>query len=250
MTIQPIVVAAGKGTRMKSELPKVLHPIGGLPMINHLISSIRETGFLDPIVVVGYKKEQVIATLPRGIKTVVQKEQIGAGHAVLEALESRKINADAILVLNGDHPFWKAETLKELAKVYANNKTIMAIGIINEDNASTANFGRIVRDSQDRIQKNVEVPDASEIELKITERNPALYLANKTWVQSHLETLSPNPNSGAIEFPSLVNTAYCEGYDIAWVYVSSKEAWGINTQEQLKEAERLYLEQQSAPARV
>lgn len=174
-----VVLAAGKGTRMKSELPKVLVPVAGRPMIEYLLDTLSAAGIHDVLVVVGYRADLVRAALAnrRGLAFVEQTEQLGTGHAVMVCRAELAGRDDAaVFVLAGDSPMMQTGSLKALLREFDRSRPACLIGTAHKENPE--GLGRIVRDAQDNFQKIVEEKDATPTERAITEVNLSCYLFN------------------------------------------------------------------------
>ena len=154
-----VILAAGKGTRMQSELPKVLHKVEGKTMIQHSIDKVRELGVGDIILVVGYKKEMVQETVGDSVKYAVQEEQLGTGHAVMQARPFLEGFEGNVVVLYGDMPLINPATIKKLIDARESDNAKGALLTIVLDNPPV--FGRIVRDEAGRVLRIVEKKDCS-----------------------------------------------------------------------------------------
>lgn len=174
-----IVLAAGKGTRMKSDLPKVLHPAAGEPMVRHVVNALREIGATPIVLVVGHGADLVREAFARpedrDLRFALQAEQLGTGHAVqcgLEAIAPEERSRD-VVVLCGDGPLVRGRTLAAL--LHAHRASGAAATLATSRVADPAGYGRIARDGQGRFRAIVEHADASEAERAIDEINPSVY---------------------------------------------------------------------------
>lgn len=243
MKTRIIILAAGKGRRMKSELPKVLNPIKGEPMINYLIKSVKWSGVDEkPIIVVSPLNKILIKKALRNFKCslAVQKEQLGTGHAVSSGRRLAQ-GADRIIVLYGDHPFLKKETIRKMAR--PNNSVIaLATVKVRDFKAWRKNFscwGRIIRKSG-KITEIMEFKDATNKEKKIKELNPALYSFDAAWLWKNLNKLKNKNAQSEYYLTDLIKFAFKEGQKIDSFEVDSREAIGINSKEELEVAEGLF----------
>ena len=168
-----IILAAGKGTRMSSELPKVLHKVEGKPMIQHSIEKARAAGVGEIIVVVGYRKELIVELLGDSVKYAVQEKQLGTGHAVACARPYLAGFEGNVVVLYGDMPLLSPQTIRALIERRDEDEAASAILTIVLDNPP--DFGRIVRDGAGQVMRVVEVKDATPEELDIKEVNVGAY---------------------------------------------------------------------------
>ena len=248
--IQPIVLAAGKGTRMNSDLPKVLVEIGGQPMLNYLLNSLAKTEFSPPIVVVGYEKAKVMAILPPECLPVDQGEPKGTGHALQVGMTKVPPESDTVLLLYGDMPFWQSATMERLAAHHAAEEATITLAIVDDNSDATAQFGRIVRGVSGQVEKIVEIKHASPAELALTERNAALYIIDKQFAEAELPNLQPHEatpgggqGSGEYYATDLIEAAITQGRKVITETVPVFEATGINTPEQLAAAKRVLQEQ-------
>ncbi|AOY78255.1 bifunctional UDP-N-acetylglucosamine diphosphorylase/glucosamine-1-phosphate N-acetyltransferase GlmU [Clostridium formicaceticum] len=172
MKLQAIILAAGAGTRMKSKLPKVLHKVCGEPMLQHVIDAAYQSDIEECIVVVGHGAQTVKNSLTKDIKTVLQKEQLGTGHAVMMTYD-QLTEEGTVLILNGDGPLITEDTLRELL-AYHQEKGYNAT-VLTADLANPHGYGRIVRGTDNGLMKIVEEKDASPEEKMIKEINSGLY---------------------------------------------------------------------------
>ncbi|MEM7315987.1 MAG: NTP transferase domain-containing protein [Planctomycetota bacterium] len=171
-----IVLAAGKGTRMESDLPKVLVPACGRPLVEYVLDAINAAGVQNIIVVVGYKSELVREALKdrENVQFVEQTEQLGTGHAVQVCMEHLTDFDGAVMVLTGDSPLTQTDSLKQLLDLYQSDQPACVMGTLKKEDP--AGMGRIVRDEQGEFLAIVEHKDASEEQLKINEVNMSTYL--------------------------------------------------------------------------
>lgn len=166
-----IVLAAGKGTRMKSSLNKVMHPVSNKPMIGHIIASLKKAGVEKIVVVVGHGAESVKEYLQDEVTYALQEPQLGTGHAVMQATALEGLGGDTI-VLCGDGPCIQSETIE---KAFAANQDC-ALTVLSAELASGASYGRIVRDANNHVEKIVEAKDCTPEELAICEINTGLFV--------------------------------------------------------------------------
>ncbi len=247
--IRVIVLAAGSGTRMKSEQPKVLTKVRDKTMIEHLLLTVAKSGIDDrPIIVVGYKKEEVIKKLGGKYEYVVQERQLGTGHAVLVAQSALENKAENVIVLYGDHPFISPVTIKKLAEKHltSGEKITMVTVKLPDFNDWRSifytNFSRIIRDNNGNIIKDVQFKDASDEEKKATEVNPCYFCFETTWLWSKLKTLNKNNAQKEYYLTDLIKIAMQEGTKIQSIQIEPKEALGINSKEELGILERLIVQ--------
>jgi bifunctional UDP-N-acetylglucosamine pyrophosphorylase/glucosamine-1-phosphate N-acetyltransferase len=238
MKLAAVVLAAGQGTRMKSQLPKVLHPIAGKPMVHWALDAVSETGAQPIVLVVGHHADQVRVSVGGRALFVEQTEQRGTGHAVLQARETLRGKADTILVTYGDMPLLTPATLQRLVAQHAtSHATITMLTLISEDSMA---FGRIVRDTNQHVINIVEEADATPAQLAIQELNCGVYCFDADWLWSHLDQLKPSGKKGEYYLTDLVALAAAEHCTIETIVSrDADEMIGINTRVQLAQAERI-----------
>ncbi|MCX8058784.1 MAG: sugar phosphate nucleotidyltransferase [Spirochaetes bacterium] len=235
-----IILAAGKGKRLHSEefnLPKVLRELKGRPLIDYVIKEIDFVEKRDIIIVVGFMWEKVINFLGDKYTYVLQKEQLGTGHAVRMAEEYYKNINEDILVLMGDMPFIRKNTILNLIDYHSKNKNDITIlsTIVN----LPSSFGRIIRDDQGKIKKIIEVKDADEDQLKIREVNTGIGIY-KSDTLSLLKEIKNDNNQKEYYLTDLVKIALEKGKKVdALISENEKEFIGINSIEDLSFAEKL-----------
>lgn len=239
-----IILAAGKGTRMKSDIPKPLIPIAGKPMIEHLLESVRASGVDEkPVVVVGAWSEAMFrAQLGDSVDYAVQTEQLGTGHAVLAARDVVG-DAESILVLYGDHPFIRPDVIRGIAmeREAFPEAIVMLTAIVPDfvdDFSIFQRWARILRDENGEVIGIREAKDCSAEELDITEVNPGIYAFGASWAWEHLEKISNNNASGEYYLTTLIDLASLEGTSIVTASADPLEVVGINSPEELARAEK------------
>lgn len=244
-SIQPIILAAGRGTRLESDLPKALAPLNGKPLIEYGLTTLKQTPFLPPIVVVGHEKAMVSAALPSQVIVVDQGELKGTGHAVLQALPAVPEAAKALLVLMVDMPLWQPITLVALADKHQSEQAILTLALVDDASEATAQFGRVLLDDSGRPRHVVEVKNATNAELKATTRNAGLYVVDKQFAAKELPTIEPDPVTDEIYLPVLLDRAIEQALPISTSVVPVWEATGINTLSHLAEAEKILKQNKS-----
>ena len=162
--LRAIVLAGGKGTRMKSDLPKVLHDLYGKSVIRHSIDNVREAGIDDVIVVVGHRRGRVMEHLRGRVRFAVQEEQLGTGHAVLQSLPLLGEATGSVIVCYGDMPFLRPATFRAL--IDARSRPGVAAAILTMELENPPDFGRVVRDDRGRVRKVGGVKDCTTEELE------------------------------------------------------------------------------------
>ena len=236
--LRVVVLAAGKGTRMNSDLPKVLHKLQSKPLIDYVID---ESELLNPkeiILVVGFKKESVIKhTQSRiNLKYATQIEQLGTGHAVLQTNELLKNRKGHILILYGDVPNIKASTLQPIVSDHISNNRDLTL--ITAEIDDPTGYGRIIRDKNGNLLKIVEEKDCSDDEKKIKEWNPGIYIFKIPEVFKILDNIKTNNASKEYYLTDAIGLAQQSNMQIKAIKIkNSDEVIGVNTADQLKELE-------------
>ena len=228
-----VVLAAGRGTRMKSRLPKVLHRLAGRPMIGHVLDAVRRTPFGPVLVVVGYGAPEVRAAAGDGVLFAEQAEQLGTGHAAQKALDLLP-DAAEVVVVNGDDPLVQPETLTRL--VARHRQAGAAMTIATAEVADPSGLGRIVRDDAERFRAIVEEAVASPAERGIREINGGLYCFEARWLREELPRLPLRPK-GEYYLTDLAAVAVAAGLTVETVPGDALEFVGINDRAQLAECE-------------
>lgn len=229
-----ILMAAGKGTRMKSPLPKVLHPVAGRPMIERSIRAVQEAGATDIRLVVGHGQNLVRQVVgPLGVTCFEQKEQLGTGHAV-RCAQPENLEGD-ILIMNGDHPLIQADDLKGFLEEFRESKLDLAV--VSAVVKRPAEMGRIVR-SGGQFMAIVEARDASMETLKIREINTGIYLVKADVLTDLLPQIDNKNSKGEYYLTDLVSLAIDGQMKVGAIRGSARVAHGVNTQAELALATR------------
>jgi bifunctional UDP-N-acetylglucosamine pyrophosphorylase/glucosamine-1-phosphate N-acetyltransferase len=235
-----VILAAGLGTRMRSKRAKVLHEAGGDTLLNHIIRAALHVAPAERIVaVVGHQAEQVRESVKvPGIRFAEQTEQKGTGHAVLCAREMVPSHYGILLILNGDGPLLRPETLAGLVNQQQGQS--LAGTIVTTEVADATGYGRIVRDGHGLVAAIVEQKSASPEQLSIREINPGLYCFNAELFWKHIGEVTPNNAAGEYYLTDMVEILTRLGYGIAPLLVADEtELLGINTRVELAFADRI-----------
>ncbi|HSM25381.1 MAG TPA: bifunctional UDP-N-acetylglucosamine diphosphorylase/glucosamine-1-phosphate N-acetyltransferase GlmU [Anaerolineaceae bacterium] len=237
MKLVSIVLAAGKGTRMKSTQPKVLHSICGRPMIYYALKSAQASGAELTVVVIGHAAEAVKEYLGTSVQYAVQEEQLGTGHAVLAASHVIPQDVAYVLVTNGDMPLLTEDTLRKLVDTQKSNQGPLSLVTMLSDDSF--GFGRIVRAEDGSVVAIVEEVQCSPEQLKINELNVGAYCFDAKWLWDVLPRLPLSPK-GEYYLTDVVGIAVQDGHKVAaFAMEDNREALGINTRIHLAEAEAL-----------
>jgi bifunctional UDP-N-acetylglucosamine pyrophosphorylase/glucosamine-1-phosphate N-acetyltransferase len=236
MSLEIVILAAGQGTRMRSALPKVLHPIAGNSMLGHVIHSARQ---LDPQrihVVIGHGADVVRERLAADdLNFVLQDKQLGTGHATAQAVPF--INADTVLILYGDVPLIEVETLQRLLKHVVPGQ----MGLLTVELDDPTGYGRIVRDADGKVVAIVEHKDASEAQRAITEGNTGILAVPANRLADWMSRLSNNNAQGEYYLTDVIEMAVSDGLVVATEQPHDPmEVQGANDRKQLAELERHY----------
>jgi bifunctional UDP-N-acetylglucosamine pyrophosphorylase / glucosamine-1-phosphate N-acetyltransferase len=238
--VQCVILAAGQGTRMKSDRPKVLHQIAGRPMVQYAVEAAYSIGSRRPIVVIGYGAEQVQSAIGERADTVLQVPQLGTGHAVLQARAKIDPAAETVLVLYGDTPLLSAATIQRLLDSHRAAQAVLSL--ITFTPSDPALYGRIVRDADGRVADIVEYKEATPEQRALREVNSGIFCYQTRWLLAQLERLQPHAGHGEYYLTDLVSIAAQENARTATCSCAEAEVLGINDRAQLAAAERLMRE--------
>ena len=238
MAVKAVIMAAGQGTRMKSDMPKVLHEVAGRPMVHWVIDAARAAGIDRIMVVVGHGADEVSAALPDGVETCLQAEQLGTGHAVQIAVDALgNISGDTVLVLSGDTPLLRAERLEQLMNQLGIDKS--AAALLTADMDEPAGYGRIVRDGAGQVVGIVEHKDASPDQLAITEINAGIYAFDGARLLEGLAELSNDNAQGEYYLTDVVAYLARGNQAMAGLLTEIEDVAGVNSQSHLADANRV-----------
>ena len=235
-----IILAAGKGTRMKSDRHKVLHPIAGRAMIDYLLESVAALSPARTVMIVGALREQLETALAgRGVDFAVQKDQLGTAHAVLQA-EAALAGFDGdVLLLSGDVPFVRPETMRALLAAL-DGPEVPAVVVMGFRPADPASYGRIIADAQGRVAKMVEFKDASAEERAVTLCNANLFAVRATDLWPLLKRVGNDNVQGEYYLPDLVTLAIADGRPVRVIEGDAAEATGPNSRAEIALAEAMW----------
>ncbi len=236
MKITAVLLAAGQGTRMKSDLPKVLHPLCGKPMLWHVLEALKEVTTEPPVVVIGHGAEAVTKYLGDSARTVLQEPQLGTGHAAMQAESLLKGRTDMVIVTYADMPLLGGETFNQLVETQRLNSGPLSLLTVRADDPR--GFGRIVRKPDGTVEAIVEEYVATTEQQKIKELNVGAYCFNAEWLWDALKRIEKNPKKGEYYLTDIVEIAVKDGLPVqAVMHDDFVETIGINTRVHLGEAE-------------
>ncbi len=241
MSLAAVILAAGQGTRMKTQLPKVLHPVAGKAMVQYALDLADALECAETALVIGHGAEQVRATVGARAQFAFQAEQLGTGHAVLQARDLLRGKTDAVVVTYADMPLMQAATLqKMIALQKSTGATIAMLTIVSDDSMA---FGRIIRDANGRVQGIVEERDCTPAQLQIRELNCGVYCFDADWLWNRLDQLQPSGKKKEYYLTDLVALAVAEQRAVEAIIVEDgREMIGVNTRVQLAQAEHIMRE--------
>ena len=239
-TAMAIVLAAGKGTRMKSELPKVLVPVAGRPMVRYVIDALRSAGVDRIVVVVGYRADLVraeLADLP-GIEFADQTEQLGTGHAVMMCREQLASHDGPVVVVAGDSPMLQADSVATLLAEARSRRTACLLGTVRRDDPT--GYGRIVRNAAGDFTGIVEEKDATPEQRAITEINVSTYVFDAKELLAALDQLRADNSQREYYITDCPAILLAAGKQVAALNVlKPHEALSINSPEELAQVEQV-----------
>ncbi len=241
-----IVLAAGKGTRMKSDLPKVLVPVAGRPMIRYVIDALQAAGVEKIVVVVGYKADLVREELAGepAIEYAEQHEQLGTGHAVMMCREQLAAHSGPVLIVTGDSPMLQTSSVRKLIDTFQRDQAACLLGTVERDDPT--GFGRVVRDDAGKFVGIVEEKDATDLQRKIREINVSTYVFDAAELLASLDRLTDDNAQGEYYITDCPAVLLTSGKHVeALAVLDECEALSINSMDDLAGVEA-ELEKQSS----
>ena len=237
MNFKAIILAAGKGTRMKSKYPKVIHKVCGKEMVNHVINVSKKAGVKDIVAILGHESDVVKEKLPKDTMIAMQTEQLGTGHAVKMAKEYIN-DEDTIVVLCGDTPLIKEDTLQRLFSYHLENGYHATVLTTKVDNPT--GYGRIIRDNNEDLLKIVEQKDANEEEKAVNEVNSGIYCFNGKSLREALDLIDNNNAQGEYYLTDTIYIMRDKGLKVgAYNGSTIEELMGVNSRVELSKAEEI-----------
>ncbi len=242
MKLKTLILAAGKGTRMKSDLPKVIHKVNGIPMVKKILNELEKLGTEENILILGHKKEEILKELGE-IKYAIQEEQLGTGHAIMQAENLLKDYEGDVMILCGDTPLLRHETLKAMYE--AHKKSGVATTILTSVYENPFGYGRIVKDGE-KVTAIVEEKEADEETKKIKEVNAGVYCCNAKELFAALKKVTNNNEKGEYYLTDIVGIQVGEGKTVAsFVLEDNREILGVNSKVELAEASKILRERKN-----
>lgn len=239
--LNAVILAAGKGTRMKSEKHKVLHEICGKPMIRYILDTLSCLGTSQTIMVTGYMGDTLEQALAGEVTFVRQAEQLGTAHAVMQTGPLLEDLDGITLVLNGDHPLFTKETLQSLIQIHQERNA--SATVLTAKMADPTGYGRVIRQADGSVSKIVEHKDASPEELNVKEINTGTYCFHNQKLFQALQLVDNDNAQGEYYLPDVISILQAQGETIAASQmIDEREAMGVNDRLQLAEAEA-YMQQ-------
>ncbi|MFA5103608.1 MAG: sugar phosphate nucleotidyltransferase [Candidatus Margulisiibacteriota bacterium] len=235
-----VILAAGKGTRMNSDLPKVLHKICGKPLLYHVLGNVKEVFSAPPYIVIGYQAEKVKAAFKQYPAVfVLQEEQLGTGHAVLQTESFLRDKESTVMVLNGDMPLINSRIISDLMMHHLRNGASATVLTVKMDDPK--GYGRIVRGRTGHLEKIVEQKDASLGELEINEINTGTYCFKSRDLFAALHEVRSENVQHEYYLTDIIAILRKQKKKVsAFLIDDPLSAIGINTKEQLAEAEKIF----------
>ncbi|WP_332633210.1 bifunctional UDP-N-acetylglucosamine diphosphorylase/glucosamine-1-phosphate N-acetyltransferase GlmU [Halalkalibacter flavus] len=231
-----VILAAGQGTRMKSKLYKVLHPVCGKPMVQHVVDQVSSLGFEEKVAVVGFGAEVVQQQLGEEVSYAVQEEQLGTGHAVMQAASMLEGKEGTTVVLCGDTPLLTAETIDQLLTCHDKEKAKATI--LTAVASDPTGYGRVIRNKEGLVERIVEHKDATEEERGVTEINTGTYCFDNVALFEALQKVGNDNVQGEYYLPDVIEILQKSGETIsAYQTPSFNETLGVNDRVALAEAE-------------
>lgn len=242
MNLKALVLAAGKGTRMKSELPKVIHKVNGIPMVKKILNELDALQTEENILILGHKKEVVLEELG-DVKYVVQEEQLGTGHAIMQAKELLQDYDGDVIILCGDTPLLRHETLKRMYE--AHKKSGASTTILTSIYENPFGYGRIVKNG-DKVVAIVEEKEADEETKKIKEVNAGVYCCNSKELFEALGKVTNDNEKGEYYLTDIVSIQVNEGKTIgSFILEDNEEILGVNSKVELAQASKVLKERKN-----
>ena len=243
MKLKTLILAAGKGTRMKSELPKVIHKVNGIPMISKIIKVLNGLEPEENILILGHKKEEVLKVVGEDADYVVQSEQLGTGHAVIQAREKLADYDGDVMVLCGDTPLLREETLRALYDFHKESQAVTTI--LTSIYENPFGYGRIVKEDG-LVKAIVEEKEADEEVKKIKEVNAGVYCFNSRELFAALSKINNNNEKGEYYLTDVIGIQVGENKKVqSFILEDNMEILGVNSKVELAQASKVLRERKN-----
>jgi bifunctional UDP-N-acetylglucosamine pyrophosphorylase/glucosamine-1-phosphate N-acetyltransferase len=233
--ITAVILAAGKGTRMKSNRAKVLHEVFFKPMLHHVLDSVQQADIEQMAVIIGHQRSKVQASISHyPYKAVIQEEQLGTGHAVL-CTRNACADSELVMILCGDTPLIRPETLQAMIKAYTSSDC--TVSLMTTLLADPFGYGRIITDSQGNILEIVEEKDATPAQREIKEINAGIYLVEREFLFAALQQVGTDNSQGEVYLTDIISIANKEGRKVhTFVHPQAIDVLGVNSRVELAQA--------------
>lgn len=237
MALKAIVLGAGKGTRMNSDLAKVLHPVAGRPMLLWALDALAAAVCDETVVVVGHQADAVRSILPAGIKSALQQEQLGTGHAAQIGLAALQVSADDdVLVMPGDMPLIRSETL--LGMIDLHHSTGAAATVLSVELDDPGAYGRIIREAG-HVVGIVEAKDATQEQLAVSEVSTSVYTFSGRWLAETLARIGNENAQREFYLTDAIGILVGDGHRVEAYVAGAEEGLGINSVDQIAGVEAI-----------
>jgi bifunctional UDP-N-acetylglucosamine pyrophosphorylase/glucosamine-1-phosphate N-acetyltransferase len=233
--VRAVVLAAGKGKRMHSDLPKVLHPVCGQPLLLYVLDALSAAGIARPVVVIGHGADAVREAAGNRAEFVEQPEQLGTGHAVQQALPLLEGSSDPILILYGDTPLLEAATIARLVELHRSSRA--SVTMLTAELADPSGYGRVVRRPDGVVTRIVEEADATADEVRIREINAGTYAFEMSALRQSLDALRPTNAQGEYYLTDTIGWLLAKGRRVEALLADAEQTMGINSRRELAAVE-------------